>query len=289
MANKTKKWLVGTAAAAVLFGSLAIPAVQAKADEVLSLFRAEKIQTIQVTQQDIAQMQNWISSGKAGEMNLQGLGKVWSNDDTQAEKTYASAAEAQAAGFAQETPEGYRINSVSVRPEHTLHFQLNVEHANTLLKQLGSSASFDANLNDQDFSVQWPQTVITTLASAQDGNQQYRHTAFASPHLAVPRDVDVNRLRETILQLPMLPENIRKQLASIEDWQSTLPVPTFADSGQNIAKTTVNGNEGLFISNNHEVTLYWQEKGHVHLLESLSSELNANTQDTLQRLAKAVK
>ncbi|PWK07854.1 anti-sigma factor family protein [Tumebacillus permanentifrigoris] len=289
MAKNTKKWLVGTGAAVVLVGSLAIPAVQAAADEVLSLFRAQKIQTIQVTKQDLNQMQEWISSGAAGEMSLQGLGKIWSTDDSHTVQTFNSAAEAQAAGYTPAVPTGFQLNTLTVRPEHTLHFQLNVERANALLKQLGSKSTLDKNLDNQDFSVHFPQTLITTLTATKDSNQHYTYTTFASPALQVPRGVDVNQLRETILQLPMLPENIRKQLASIEDWQHTVPVPTLAGSGQNLTQTTVNGGDGLYFTEGHQSSLYWQANNHLHLIESASTDERAITQDTLQSLAKSFK
>lgn len=291
MAKTYKKWLVGTAAAAVLFGSFAIPQVQAAADELLSMFRVEKIQSIQITPQDLNEMQQWISAGTAGELNLQGLGKLWSDDPSRDMVSYNTLQQAEAAGITPTVPKGFDVSMISVRPSYTLNFQLNTDSTNALLKQLGSKVAFDPKLNNKQFSIQFPQSVTTDLTSNAHPDQSFSYTAFDSPNMVVPKDVDMNSLRETVLQLPMLPEHIRQQLASIDQWQTTLPVPNFAGSQSSLTKVTVNGVEGLFTNRTeaHDAMLLWQKNGQVHMLNMSYMKDDAKVQDTLLALANLLK
>jgi hypothetical protein len=102
-----------------------------------------------------------------------------------------------------------------------------------------------------------------------DGSGELFLAQARSPEIQVPSGVDENAVRDALLSIPVLPENLRKQLAAINDWQHTLLVPNINGS---TTQVTVNGEEGVFIRSNagsgHGQTnsLVWHDNGVIRML-----------------------
>lgn len=91
-----------------------------------------------------------------------------------------------------------------------------------------------------------------------------------SPHLEVPSGVDLQKLREQGLKSGLLPPEISAQIAAIQDWQNTLPVPVLKGTSKDV---TVDGVHGVLVSGKHgEVWLIWQRDGIVYGLFGTVSE-----------------
>lgn len=286
MANKYKKWMASGAAAVVVAGALMIPQVQAATGDLLHLFRVEKFQMISIDQNDIQDLQNFFEKGKVGEKDLAGIGKVEVIGDKNATSVhYVSAAEAKKGGVALPvTPNGFQLTDVEVTPARSMKFTVDVKKMNALLENFGSNVTFDKNLDNKPFSLTLPQDVETNFHSTSASGMNVTYGVSDLPNLQVPHDVDVAKLRTTVLSLPFLPDHIKQQLASIEDWQSTMPIPTF--DGQGAVKTekvSVNGTEAIYTSAGTENgMLVWQKGGQMHHLSV--KDWNANAGDMKQFL-----
>jgi hypothetical protein len=66
-----------------------------------------------------------------------------------------------------------------------------------------------------------------------------------SPQLVVPDGVDAAQLRDVLVNLPFLPQNVRDQLATVDDWQSTLLIPSVDGSARDI---TIGGTPAVLVS-----------------------------------------
>ena len=284
MAKTYQKWLVGTAAAAVVLGSLTMPQVQAAASDLLSMFRAEKFETIRITEQDLNDIQGWLRSGSAGERSLNGLGTITRRGTASHSQHFENLGLAKAEGYEPASnPPGFTAKSLSVQPEMTMEFRLRTEQANNLLKSLGSDVRFDEALNDKPFAITFPRMTQTQYASSEHAGMELAYTVLKTPHMEAPEGVDLNQLRTTILQLPFLPQNVSSQLARIEDWQNTVPLP-YVEGSNLMEKTNVNGVEGIFVGTsqgNSEGTtegvfLLWQKDGKLHRLEQLRGNKTAS-------------
>lgn len=289
MAKTYQKWLVGTAAAVVVGASLMIPQVQAAASDFLSMFRVEKFATVKITQQDLSNIQNFVSSGRNGEMDLNGIGKVtMEGKDGRQFQNYQTIAEAKAGGYTTApAPDGFKFSTLDVSPGGTMNLQLDTAKANKLLKQLGSDVVFDDKLNGKKFSITIPQEISTNFEATAE-NFHLRYTISDTPHLDVPAGVDVKQLRDTVLKLPFVPQEVARQLASIDDWQNTLPVP-YIEGQSEAQKVQVNGAEGMLVADkDHTNTmLLWQKNGKLYRLEAFGQHLTADhVNETLLRLAK---
>ena len=65
------------------------------------------------------------------------------------------------------------------------------------------------------------------------------------PELVVPDGVDAAQLRDVLVNLPFLPENVRTQLAAVKDWQSTLIIPSVDGTAHDI---TIDGTPAVLVS-----------------------------------------
>jgi len=86
----------------------------------------------------------------------------------------------------------------------------------------------------------------------------------------VPEDSDVNEVRKAILDLPVIPEDIRRKLASLENWQNTLYVPQPPNG--TAEEVDINGAGGVIIketrgSGIEKNILMWQNDGLFYVLE----------------------
>ncbi|WP_064201120.1 anti-sigma factor family protein [Brevibacillus brevis] len=277
MNKQTKRWVTGASAAAVLAVSLSFPQVQAAANDFLSIFRMDKVEFVKVTQEDLREVEQWIASGNWGETELPGIGKIWmdKNDQEKLEQRshyYNNKESAEKAGVKlPQLPQDVTVDSVEIQSPFTMHMEIDADRANKLLAQLQVEARFDEKLSGKRFSLKIPQMQKVWMTA---GKESYGYSVMDAPELTAPEGVDLAQLRETILALPFIPDQVKKQMISIEDWQHTLPVPYMADGESKMKEVKVNGQKGMLITGKYNVHLMWQQDGHIHMLEG--SEKNAD-------------
>ena len=275
MAKTYQKWIAGTIAAGVVIGALTIPQVQAAADDLLSMFRADKFQAIRITEQELTDMQNWVSSGAPGERELSGLGKITMPAPRQAPRTFDNLELAKNEGYVPAAaPKGFKTHSLTVSSEFTMQLTLNTEKTNNMLKSLGSNLRFDEALNNNPFQVVFPRITETRYESTDIDGLDMVYSVMKTPHMEAPSGVDLDQLRLTVLQLPFLPRNVARQLAQIEDWKNTVPVPYV--EGGNMETVTLGGGEAIFTGgqDHNGATLIWQKDGQLHRLQTISKSDN---------------
>lgn len=270
MKKSTKQWVTGASAAAVLVVSLSFPQVQAAANDLLSIFRMDKVEFVKVTQEDLQEVESWLSSGQAGEMELKGIGKLWIDESGQEGERYRSYNTREAAEKAgvklPDLPKEMKLDGVDVSASHTIHLEIDAEKANKLLSQLKMDARFDEKLSGKRFSLEIPEMHNFRLLS---GEEFIQYGVIDAPELKAPEGVDLAQLRETLLALPFIPDQVKKQMLSVDDWQHTLPLPYMAEEGSKMREVKVHGQDALLMTYEYGSTLVWQQDGAIHTLESL--------------------
>jgi hypothetical protein len=296
MKKPYKKLLAGTAAAAVLLGSLAIPQVQVAASNFLSIFRMDKVEMIKLTQSDLQELEKWLAGNEEGMKEIKGIGKMWveAQNKDRGTRTFEKVEDAVKAGYAiPAAPEGYKIENISVSPSFTLHVQLDTKKANALLHQLKATVLFDEKLDNKPFALTVPESIRMEFSPVNTETKQSRsahisYTESGSPQMQVPEDVDLNQLRETVLSLPFIPQNVKHQLASIQDWQRTLPIPYITDEKQQTREVTVQGAKGIVYEAANQTFLIWQKDGKLRYMNAYDSKNDKHT-DALLALANQMK
>lgn len=268
MKKRTKQWMTGVSAAAVVAVSLSFPQVQAAASDLLSIFRVSKVEFVKLTQEDLQQAESWISSAQAGELELEGIGKIWlerADQSGQRSVWYDSVEEAQQAGVKlPELPADLKVGGVDVSSAFTLHLELDVEQANRLFAQLQMEERFDEKLNGERFSLFVPEMLNLNL---REGDTHYSYSVVDAIRLEAPKGVDLEQLRQTLLALPFIPEHVKKQMLSIDNWEHTLPMPYVESEDRQVKEVKVNGEKGLLMSEEYRAQLIWQQNGTLHFLD----------------------
>jgi hypothetical protein len=266
------------ATAAVLVLAIAVSfsfgAVRTAASELLTIFRVEKIETVNITPADMASMEKAMREG-TGQVNIENLGKFDFNGNQKTEKTTMEKASV-AVDFEIKLPDGlpgYSEPELYMDSGGTLNFTLDTVNTNKLLQSFGSEKLLPDELNGKTFTVKLPAQVTAKYNGA--GNSEIIIGQGRSPELEAPGS-DVLIIRDALLALPFLPENLRSQLASINDWQHTIIVPNVEGSSQEV---NVAGTQGVFIrppegSEAGNIScLVWQKGGVVYGLNgSLTME-----------------
>ena len=276
MTRKFKKWAMVAASLLVLAGSLTFAPVQEAVADFLSVFRVQKMQMIKVSPDEMQQMARAIET-KAGEIDLKQFGKVEViKKPEQVEMAPADIQNQLSFKVKQPSfiPEGYSLSEkAKVQQDGKAEFRLEVDQANALLKALGSATLLPESLQGKAFSIHVPAGVQLQYLQ-NDGQRGFTLNQFATPEVVVPSGVDPEDLRAALLDLPILPDDLRNQLASIDDWQNTMIVP---DAGQDgMEKMTVNGQDAIYAQNNQGLGyLMWVDNGVIYQLNGFLDSENA--------------
>lgn len=276
-----KKWTAVAASALILTGALTFTPVKQAVADFLSVFRVQKIETVKITPSDLEQMANSLES-KLGEIDLQQFGKVVVlKQPKQAQLPLAEAQAKVPFDLKQPSfiPAGYTLASqVDVHQEGLAEFRLDVEQTNLLLKGLGSTTMLPESLQAEAFKIEMPAGI--QLKYVQNEGRSFTLTQFNTPEITVPAGVDANDLRAALLALPILPDDLRTQLASIKDWQNTLVLP----ETEGAEKIDLGGTTAIFSQSKHGYSsLIWVDQG---ILYGLNGMLE---RDTAVKIAGSLK
>lgn len=157
------------------------------------------------------------------------------------------------------------------QPTTTLTFRLNVEAVNRLLTRLGSGTTLPAEADGKAIRLHIPDGIVTEGALS---GRPARLLQFGKPELMVEDGIDAAAVREAVLGLPVLPENLRTKLAAIGDWRSTLPVP--ARDG---VTTTLrlNGHDAVMTVDGGKRLLFWLDGDRMGLLSVETKDFPAES------------
>ncbi|SFR07255.1 anti-sigma factor family protein [Desulfoscipio geothermicus] len=273
---KFKKIIATAAAAAVMFTAFSFPAVRSMAGEFLTIFRMEKVQTISVSTEDLKELEKALQEG-ASKVDIDNFGSaevVGKQESVPVTLTEASAA----VDFDVKLPQvdGFGNPQLQKITGNTVNLKLEVQKVNSLLQTLGSTSLLPDNLDGQHFSLTMPTAIVATYKS---GNARIMITQARSPELKTPANVDALAIRDALLSIPAMPDNLKNQLLAINDWQNTILIPNIDGSSREV---TVNGTRGVFVdagSRQHNSAgmqfLIWQQDGVIYTISGEKLDLHS--------------
>lgn len=243
--NRYSKVAVGVTALALMVMMLSIGSVRSSLAEFLHIFRVEKVQTVTISQQDLAELQHAMETGDQA-LDIQSFGKI--NIAGKEEMKSVSLADViKEVDFTVKTVsvEGYKDPSFRVQSAMKIDLMLDIEKVNAMITTLGSNKLLPEELDGKTFSVSIPAMVVAEYPAESEGDMPLMIGQARSPQIMVSGEVDVNKIRDALINLDVLPQNLRDKLTAINDWQHTLLVPNIEGSSKDVQ---VNGNDGVFIS-----------------------------------------
>lgn len=241
------KWYFGAAASVlVLAVFLSWPPSRSIAAQFLNIFRMEKIQVVEFTPEDMAQLNElFAGDGQDGEVDIRNFGrfKVEHSPDTQLITEADSSQIESLSGLKLNLPAtlaGQERRVITVERPPTITITPDVENVNKYLSNF-SNMLLPPALAGHSIIINIP-----PLVRVQYGQNNTEFTIYAARDLIIeaPEGVDLAYLRQALLMLPILPENLRQQLAEINDWRYTLPIPEI--QGMSAGEITVNNNQGVY-------------------------------------------
>lgn len=272
--NRMKIKKTAIAAAIVLsIGLLGfIPSVQTVAANFLQVFRVQQVDTLTLGPNDMEQIEIALRQGNM-DLDLENFGNIQSIGES--EERSLRLDELNSLGFKTKLPslmEGVdaeykmqKMPAIEVRPK--------VENVNKFLVSLGSEYKLPRVLDGQlcritmsdSLTVKYPDMLLFQAPS---------------PQIEVPSGVNVEEVAKAMVALPIWPDNVRRQLEAVSDWEHTLLIPT-SENGQRV---NINGNTGILFNEANNKALIWQDNGVIFLLEG-----NSDKQLDLVKIAESLR
>jgi hypothetical protein len=265
------------AALAVAFILLAVllsfGSVRSSIAGLLGIFRVNQIETVDVSPKDLAQIEQAMKNG-GEDIDIRNFGKISVNGSE--ETRIVSREEAQkAADFSLKIPNGpvaqYGAPTIRMQSAMDVKIALDVTKVNSLIGSLGGSKLLPAAMDGKTFTLNVPTMIRAEYPAADQAARPLTIGQARSPEIKVPDEVDVEEIRDALLDIQILPDQFRKKLAAVDDWQHTLLVPNIDGSTQ---KVVVNGNDGVFVSSPKErnwggssAALIWLQDGVINVVE----------------------
>jgi hypothetical protein len=275
-----RNWFLA-AIAAVLVAILLLPNSGALANQLLSLFRIQQFQPVQVTKQDVQ------SLSSRPIPTFQDLGTLQIQSDSL--QTHDNLTQDQAAQMVNfhilvpnTLPQGLSgIPDFSVIGAGHGTFTFSANKARTFFMKNGyGNVSIPANLDGATYDVTTTAGVVISY-----GNQtttEFMIVEFPSPIVRATGSASLEELRDVALSIPGLPPQLVTQLKQIDLNSGVVPLPI--PSGIDSQSITVHGTQGLLLTKNISTTIpqlkkfpagsavVWQTRGIIYAVGGTISD-----------------
>jgi|GEM_PF-964378 len=257
---KKMKWRkIAVAACMVLTLGMvvSIPSVQVAAENFLQIFRVQKVDTISFSSNDINQI-SAILKEKNGDtsINLENFGEMKAIGTKETISLQKS--DLQDLGFKIKLPEIEDKNvAFELEQYPVIEIKPDVTRLNEFIKSLGSQYTFPSEMDGEKCVIKMGDTVSAYYSN-------FKLVQGLVPQVEVPTGIDVNDVARAFVSLPIWPEDVRRQMEAINDWEHTLLIPNAEDNAQ---KVTINGADGVLLKNSHYHNLLWLEGNKLYVLE----------------------
>lgn len=262
---KYRKAAAGICAVLAVTVCLSIQPVRAAILSVLTIFRVEDVTGISVSVGDIQKIQEQFIN-KESEIDLQKLGKI---KNTGGQRHQATLSEAdKTAGFPVMRPSSLadsKFDVYTIDPE-VIEFTLDVNNTNEILKSFGSEKLLPESIDHKTFSIKLSRSI--SLKYHIQG-EDIGITQTTAPEIIVPEGVDADEIYHSLVELPIIPEDLQRQLKSIKDWKNTIYLPI---TGADTVEVEINGAKGFtgsktYVTGRTYSVIVWSDNGIIRTIE----------------------
>jgi hypothetical protein len=277
-----RNWMLA-AIAAVLVAVLLLPNSGALANQILSLFRVQQFQPVQVTKQEV----QTLSTRPIPTFEDLGTLQIQANS-LQTHENLTEAQAAQMVNFPILVPNALP-RGISGTPDFSVidaghaTFTFNASKAHAFFVKNGyGNVNIPANLDGATFDITTTAGVL--IAYGNQATTQFMVVEFPSPVVRATGNASLQELRDVALSLPGLPAQLVAQLKQIDLNSGVVPLPI--PTGVNSQSITVHGTTGLLLTSNISTTIeqlkkfpagsavVWQTHGIIYALGGTISDTN---------------
>ncbi len=253
--------------------SVTVQPVRAFIKETLHIFRVENVKGFSLDIADLNEIQSKLRS-KQGQIDLDKIGSIEMNGF---EEKSISVEEAESISEfnvllpAVKEDTKFEIKKVEAG---TMDFTLNVQNVNELMKSFGSKELLPLSVDGKTFTIDFPSQI--SFDYNYDG-KKYIINETKTPEILVPADVNEDEIFDSVVNMPILPEDLKNQLKSVKDWKKTLYIPLVDSITEEVS---INGNKGFLIlpqgdTNNEKIiSVFWYNSGAIYSVSCNNSKEN---------------
>ncbi len=254
---KYRKAAIAACITVVLTICATVQPVRAFISEALNIFRVESVKTIRISYDDMMEIQRKLEE-KEGDIDLDHFGKVTMEGFDEQRLTIS---EAKAVNDLEillpPDADDDSLELIYTQPG-TIAFTMDVKNVNEALKSFGSQKLLPDSLDGETFTAHF--TAQAEYMYNLDGSFFFVEQ-MKSPELAVPSGVDVDQMYDCLAELPVLPEDLRRQLRSVKDWKNTIYLPVMSEP-QEVQINRVKGY--IAEKRNGGWMLVWYDEGNLY-------------------------
>lgn len=266
--TKYKKAIAAALIVAFIAASAFFPPLKNAEAKLLNIFRLNKMQVITITPDDMMQIQNQFYNKGIKNISLKDYGEIikdGSQEGRQISPDELDKIESEL-GYKIKLPadENFEIKHAYISKNEGLEFILKVDKINELIKTFGGTHLFPKELDRKPIIINFGRAIDMNLQKKGSEKDTVALNIVKAPEIVVPEGVDVDKVIDALVNLPFLPENIKRQIAGVTDWKETLPIPLSTSDNTEIKEITIRGNKGILIvekSGPYFVALGWSENG----------------------------
>lgn len=286
-ASSARKW-TAAAAAAVIFGAvLATPMGNNALAAILNQFRVQEIATVDGDTLEsmfyqLTPGESFSKDNSFGEFTTKG-GTV------QGEFTREQAASRL----------GYQLlptdltgdqDTVRISPSNEITMKMNVAEVNQAMQRVGATKLLPESLDGKPITLTLHESVNYDLNTDQEHWASL--TQMQAPEITVDPSVDVKEALDAVLQLPILPSNLKNQLQQSSILAGSIPMPYVVDKNAKTDDITIGGTKVLVEEHKYnsmtDRRAIWIKDGQMFCFEGGSAyEKEADFMNKLKELVEA--
>ncbi|ADD03297.1 Putative zinc-finger [Thermoanaerobacter thermohydrosulfuricus] len=277
MFTKYKKAIAALVVVAFVVSSMLFPPLKNAEAKILNLLRLNKMQIITITPDDITQIQNEFYNRNIKNIDLKEYGEILRSGSYEGYEVSINEIDKLKSDvdykFKLPTDENFEINHIYVSKGDGLEFKLNVDKINELIKTFGGTHLFPKELNNKPITINVGTSINIDIKEKKDNNdtenikKSIYLTINKTPEIVVPEGANIDKVIDALANLPFLPDNLKKQIASVTDWKETLPIPM--DESTNVKEINIRGNTAIILTNKYSpnmASIAWNENGVMYSL-----------------------
>ncbi|MBM7568241.1 hypothetical protein [Paenibacillus sacheonensis] len=263
--RRARRWTSGVVAAALAGVMLFTSWGQDVMANMLNTFRVQHFEAISLTEADFNGFRQALEDGTVGtrQLDLRLYGEIQQSGSGSSRTVGAAEAEQLADRQLKLLP-GTDVEAIEYMPQQEITFKLHPKEINKLIAMLGGKTELPASIDNAPIKLTVPNSFTMVVHAKDSGASNKRLLQLPAPALDVSEDVDVEQVRQAILDLPILPDTLRAKLAAIGDWRSTLPVPSMSDESSRTLR--IAGNDAILNASAHDRTLIWLQGDWMYVL-----------------------
>lgn len=248
--KRYRKWVAAAAAVVMTAGLFSLAPVRSFAADMLQVFRVNQVQVLHFDPAEVQQLEAALR-GSAQKVDLKSFGTFSNETVEDCIKVDADTVSVDGKRIAVPATIGDYRRAGGLQLEQGMKFlgSPKVAAINSFLASLGSPSPLPATLDGKTFALDVAGGVSATFTKpGSAGTLTLRRSL--SPTLAVPNGVDVEAVRQALLDIPILPEGMRNTLAGIDLGGGALLVPDFGTIGGSgsVEDVTVAGSPAIWIT-----------------------------------------